>query len=56
MSDMRISFEQQYLKYNGIDSKYLLEWDTDRESYVGRDTAIAFMWYCRGYCQGERNA
>ncbi len=54
MSDIRISFEYEFLKRNGYNSKYLLEYSEERESYVCRDTSIAFMWYCRGYFQGER--
>lgn len=54
MNDLKISFEHSFLKCCGEISTKLLNWDETYEMYTNPDTQLAFIWYCRGYCQGER--
>lgn len=54
MSDMRISFEHQFKEWYGGHANYLLAWNDEYEEYSNHDTNLAFIWYCRGYYQGEK--
>jgi hypothetical protein len=51
---MRISFEHQFKKWCGDHANYLLVWNDEYEMYSNHDTNLAFIWYCRGYHQGEK--
>lgn len=54
MNDLRLSFEYEFKSRVAEWCHNLLDYNEEQGVYTKPDTQYAYMWYCRGYINGER--